>query len=216
MPRKYKHKRTRRSSKRRTSRSFKSSKIHKFPTSPFASAFKSGVKSGTPCNTVIQNISKRTGRSISSIIKSLTKANLCFSQKFNGTWICWPTFKFRCPSSKISACQTDLWQSFIDWCIMSRSVKPIQLDKKTGSQKAFMRYCKHFFGQQISTGSKRKSKRRSASRKSRKTSRRPKTTWARHRIKRTRKFRTTAWNRSSFKFPSYRFRTTRRYYRRAA
>ena len=187
-------------------------------TSPYGTSFKSGVKSGTPCNTVISNIAKRTGKPISTICKSLSKANLCFCKKFNGTWICWPTFSCKSSGRQIKACQTNMWQCLVDWCIMNHCCTPKQLNNKCSSQKTFMSYCKSLFGKQISPKSKSKSKSRKSSRKSRTS----KTYWAKHSPKRThsKKYsRPSVWGRSSnrsYKFPTYRSRPTTRRYVRAA
>lgn len=187
--------------------------------SPYASSFRTGIKSGKPCSAVIASISKRTGKPITSIVKSLCKAGVCYCQKFNGTWIYWPAFP--CKSGASSTCQTTMWQSFIDWCMASGSCKPAQLDKKVSSQKNFMAFCRHFFARQFSgiSTSKRRTRR---SRKSRTTSRRP-TSWARHSSKRRtkRSTRTSPWTRSrtsyrSYAFPTYRFRSSTRRYARAA
>src|SRR5262245_28460751 len=123
--------------------------------SPYASASKSGVKAGTPCGVVISNICKKTGKPISTIIKSLEKARLCYSQKFNNTYICWPTFPCR-KTSKAKVCQSQLWQCFIDWCCISGTCKPVQLEKKTGGQKSFMLGCRSFFSRQVSSPSSKK------------------------------------------------------------
>ena len=182
-------------------------------TSPFASAFKSGCKSGTPCGTVLSNISKKTGKPVGTIIKSLNKAGLCFCQKFNGAWICWPTFTCKTSSSKSSTCQTTMWQCLVDWCCMTGTTKPTQLKNKIGSQKAFMSACKSLFGKQISSSSK--TGRKSKTRKPRKTSRRSRTTWASAKTRYTKhtKKRTTRtpsyWNRSNYKLASYRRRLSR-------
>jgi hypothetical protein len=194
---------------RKSSTSSSSKKV----TSPFASAFKSGIKSGTPCGMVINAISKKTGKPVSSVIKSLTKAGLCFCQKFNGTWVCWPTFKCTTSSAKWNTCQTNMWQCLVDWCCMSGTVKPTQLKSKIGSQKSFMSACKSLFGKQMSTSKKtaRKSKRRSAS-SSRKTWSSPKTRWGKHTKSRTVR-RPSYWSRTtSYKFPGSR---TRRFVRAA-
>jgi hypothetical protein len=200
----------------------KFTKSSKF-TSPFTTSFKSGIKSGTPCGTVITNIAKRTNKPVASIIKSLTKAGVCFSQKFNGTLVCWPAFPARTNATKSNICQTNLWQCFVDWCIMTGVCKPNQLNNKTGSQKSFMSACKSYFGKQFSSFSTTKSKRKSKSRKSwtrsRKTTSRPKTHWAKHTRKRTTKRSPSKWSASwtrSYKFPTYRVRSTTRRYVRAA
>jgi hypothetical protein len=179
-------------------------------TSPFASSFKSGIKSGTPCGTVISSISKKTGKSVGTIVKSLNKAGLCWCQKFNGTWVCWPTFKCTTSASKWNTCQTNMWQCLVDWACMSGNIKTTQLRSKIGSQKSFMSACKSLFGKQVSssTSSKtsRKSKRRSTSSKTRKTWSSPKTRWGKHTKTRTVR-RPTYWSRStSYKFPGSRTR----------
>jgi hypothetical protein len=170
--------------------------------SPYASSFKTGIKSGTPCSTVVENIAKRTGKPITSIVNSLRKAGWCYCQKFNGTWIYWPAFP--CKSGATTTCQINMWQSFIDWCVAGGFCKPKQLQKKISSQKNFMAFCRHFFAKQfsgITTKSKRRSRR---STKSRTTSRRPRTSWARHTSYRT------------YRFPSYSLRNGSRRYVRAA
>lgn len=203
MPRKFKAWKSRKSSKTSTF-----NKTVKF-TSPYASAFKSGVKSGTPCGTVISNICKKTGKPMTAVIKSLNKAGLCFCQKFNGTFVCWPTFKCTTTSNKFNPCQTQMWQCLVDWCCMSGTTKPTQLWNKIGSQKSFMSACKSLFGKQMSVSStsagksKPKSKRRpsSASKRSRKTWSSPKTRWAKHTKKRTVR-KPSYWSRT-YKFPTH-------------
>jgi len=184
-----------------------SASLTKKATSPFASSFKSGIKSGTPCGMVISSISKKTGKPVSSIVKSLNKAGLCWCQKFNGTWVCWPTFKCTTKSSKWNTCQVTLWQCLVDWACMSGTTKPTLLKNKVGSQKAFMSACKSLFGKQVSSSSKttRKSKRRSSS-KTRKTWGTPKTRWGKHTKSRTVR-RPTYWSRTtSYRFPNTRTR----------
>ena len=207
--------------RKRKTRSASSSSFTNIKKSPYASSFRTGIKSGKPCSAVIASISKRTGKPITSIVKSLCKAGVCYCQKFNGTWIYWPAFP--CKSGASTTCQTQMWQSFIDWCMASGNCKPAQLEKKVSGQKNFMAFCRHFFAKQFSGISTTKSKRRTRrSRKARTASRRP-TSWARHSTKRwaKRSKRTSPWTRSrtsyrSYAFPSYRVRSSTRRYARAA
>ncbi|MCI0362424.1 MAG: hypothetical protein L0Y44_05755 [Phycisphaerales bacterium] len=203
--------------------------------SPYASPFKTAVKSGTPCSTVVNNICKRTGKPVSTVVKSLVKAGICFSQKFNGTLVYWPAFPVRGTSNTINTSQTTLWQAFIDWCILNRWCTPSQLKRNATNQKAFMSFCKSFFGRQFvgtvqrtksTSKSKRKpkAKRRSLYSRSRKSWSSPKTKWtARHTKKRRtskRVRKTASWRRASasrsYRFPSYKSRTSFRRYARAA
>lgn len=176
-------------------------------TSPFATAFKSAIKNGTPCGVVISAIAKKTGRPASSIIKSLAKAGLCFSQKFNGTLVCWPTFPARTSSTKTNVCQTSLWQCLVDWCIMSGVCKPVQLQRRTGSQKTFMTACKGYFGKQFVAG-------RTTSRKSKRTKSRKSWTKGRHITGGPRTFWTK--HTRTYKFPTYGARAAAGRYVRAA
>jgi hypothetical protein len=198
--------------------------------SPFATSFKTGVKNGTPCSEVVQNISKRTGKPVNTVVQSLVKAGLCFSQKINGTWVFWPTFNCKTTTTHANNIQTNLWQSFVEWCLATGCVTPYQLDNNTTSQKTFMNFCRNFFGKQF-TGVKKTTKTKTTKKNSwNKTwkSARRNTTSGKNRwttsfntkrsTKRVRKSTPTTWNRNSYKFPTWKSRSansSRRYVRAA-
>jgi hypothetical protein len=198
--------------------------------SPFATAFKSGVKSGTPCSVIVANIAKRTNKPANAIVKSLCKAGVCFSQKFNGALVYWPTFAVTANSKSINSSQTSLWQAFVDWCILNRWCTPNRLKNNATTQANFMSFCRNFFNKQfavVATKAKKSAKRASKGRrsfgKSRKSWSTPKTHLTRRHTKRrsTKRARKTAsWRRvnatRSYKFPSYKTRTSFRRYARAA
>ncbi len=171
----------------------------KAPTSPFASAFKSAVNRGTPCWNAITNVANRTGKTPKTVCNSLHKAGLIDRCKFNGQWVYWPTFKGKkAPATTTKACQTNMWQHFVDWCIASGFCTPEQLSKHTSSQKAFMTFCRKFWNKQFASGSTSGSttRRRTSTTKSRSTGRKPST-----------RSRTTTRN---YKFPQTGTRRTRR------
>ena len=176
--------------------------------SPFAKAFMSGCKNGTPCTTVVNNISKRTGKPVSTIWNSLCKCGVCCCCKFNGTCVYWPNFAVKKNSTCAKTCQTSMWQCFVDWCLCCGCCTPNQLNRNCGSQKAFMSFCRSFFGKQFTWGSMsstrtmKRGKKRPMPKRGRKTS--PKS-WT--------------WNRTTprtYKFPTWRSSTNSRRYRYAA
>jgi hypothetical protein len=139
--------------------------------SPYASQFKSGIKGGAPCSVVVAQIARRTGKPVTAIYNSLFKAGLCFRQKFNGTWLYWPTFVAAGSATTINKCQTNLWQCLIDWCVLSRNTTPGKLRNKIASQTEFMTFGRSLFGKQfagvgVSKPKSRKSKSKSKSRRS--------------------------------------------------
>lgn len=164
--------------------------------SPYATPFKSAIKRGTPAGTAVAAIAKRSGRPVSTIFASLHKADLCHRQKLNGQWIYWPVEAKKGSATNAKSSQLQMWQSFVDWCIVSGNCKPEQLWNYSGSQQDFMAYCRKFFNRQISGTS-------TTSSRTRKRSARKRTSVSRSRRTRT----------ASYKFP--RTSTTRRY-RRAA
>jgi hypothetical protein len=138
---------TRRSSSRKSSRSSfgRSSKS----TSPFASLFTAACKRGTPCWTAICTIAKNRKSTPTSVCNSLHKAGLINRQKFNGQWICWPSFSSKTSSKSAKTCQTTMWQNFIDWCICSGTCTPRQINLCCGNQNSFMKNCSKFFSKQL-------------------------------------------------------------------
>ncbi len=170
--------------------------------SPYTTSFKSAIKRGIPAGVAVAGIAKRTNKSPSTILASLYKEGLCYRQKVNGQWIYWPCEAKR-SATQAKACQSQMWQSFIDWCISSGACKPELLEKNSGSQKEFMTYCRKFFNGQITgvgSSSSTKSTRRSTSR--------PKT-------RLTASSRRTTSSKSSYPFPRASKSTSRRY-RKAA
>ena len=167
--------------------------------SPYASSFKSAIKRGTPAKKAVDSIARNRNTTPTAIVNSLHKAGLCQRQKFNGQWVYWPGEDIKKSATSAKSCQVEMWQSFIDWCILSGHCKPLQLENNRGSQQEFMSYCRKFFNRQLSAGSpKSTSRKRSSVGRSRK-----RTT-------------TTAKRRSSVK--SYKFprSSSARRYRRAA
>jgi hypothetical protein len=122
--------------------------IHK---SPYAPSFRSAIKRGTPASTAVHAIAKRRNTTPSVVFNSLHKAGACHRQKFNGKWIYWPNDDIKTSASNAKSCQTETWQSLIDWCIVSGHCKPQQLKNKCGSQQEFMSYCRKFFNRQLSS-----------------------------------------------------------------
>jgi hypothetical protein len=179
--------------------------------SPYASSFTSAIKRGTPCSVVVNSIANRTKKTPSVIFNSLFKAGLVDRQKFNGQWVYWPVNGKKTNATTTKNCQHNMWQWFVDWCIAGGWCTPKQFSKHTGSQAEFMSFCKKFFGKQFTgvsgTTTKKSRKTRKPKSKARKSttikSRKPKTT--------PRKSRST----STYKFPSVKSRTMRRY-RKAA
>ena len=154
------------SKKSRSNRSFrKSRRSSSFgrsskSTSPFASLFTAACKRGTPCWTAICTIAKNRKTTPSSVCNSLNKAGLINRQKFNGQWICWPSFSSKTNSRSAKTCQTTMWQNFIDWCICSGNCTPRQINLCCGSQSSFIKNCSKYFSRQLgssSTGSSSKS-----------------------------------------------------------
>ena len=117
--------------------------------SPYSTSFKSAVKRGTPCSVAVEKIAKRNNKTTTSVWNSLYKAGVCDRQKFNGKWIYWPAEGGKGNSTNWKPCQTDMWQNFVDWCVCSGTCTPQQLSNNTASQKAFMTYCKKFWGKQF-------------------------------------------------------------------
>ena len=182
-----------------------------YPKSPYASSFNSAVKNGTPGGLAIFNIAKRLGKTPSVIGNSLFRANLVYRQKFNGQWVFWPVNGKRSSAAKFKPVHTQMWQCFIDWALCNGLCKPEQLQKKIGSQKEFMTFCRKFFAKQFGSATPVKRKRKSTKRT---TSRKRMTTHARKSPSRKRRSSSTY----AYKFPRTSTsgkRTTRRY-RRAA
>lgn len=143
--------------------------------SPFATSFNNACKRGTPFCTAVQNIAKRTGKNESTIWNSLYKAGLVWRQKFNGQWIYFPcNWEGKANASNKKSSQFNMWQCFIEYCVVNGFCTPEALKKHCGSQSEFESYCKKFWNKQFS-GSKKSSaskgrKRPSVKRSSRNTS----------------------------------------------
>lgn len=195
-------------------------------TSPYASAFITGVNNGTPCTIVVSQIAAKCNKPVSTIYTSLYNCGLCFRQKFNSTWIYWPTFvgKTNANTPAINTCQANLWQCFVDWCVCTGCCTPLDLNGQP-NQKALMLFCRSYFGRQFTmmTG---KSKRKSSRKRARtwKKSRRTTAKARKHGAKKHRRSRrkswtsvksnaTPAWNRfnstKSYKFPTSTFKSKR-------
>jgi hypothetical protein len=143
--------------------------------SPYASSFKSAIKRGTSASNAVKTIAKRHNTTPNVVFNSLHKAGICHRQKFNGTWIYWPCEGIKTSTSSAKSCQTETWQSLVDWCIVSGNCSPQRLADNTGSQKDFMSYCRRYFSQQAGSssgkgsskgGSKSSSKRSSSPKRS--------------------------------------------------
>lgn len=165
--------------------------------SPYATSFNNNIKKGTPFSVVINSIAKRTGKSPSVICNSLVKAGLCHRQKFNGQWIYWPCDSYRTNQTNAKICQNNMWQWFVDWCICNKICTPDQLANNSGTQKAFMDWCRKYFNRQfVSTTARKSGTRKSSARKRTSTTARSRTTKARGRkrsssVPRTYKFPST-------------------------
>lgn len=178
--------------------------------SPFATSFTTAVKNGTPCSTVVWNISKKTNKPVNTIWNSLFKAGLCFRQKFNGTWVYWPSFQVKKNSTTSHTTQTTMWQNFVEWCVTNNFCTPSQLSKNSTTQKSFMNFCRKFFGKQF-TATKRTTKRRRTTG--------VRTNWTTKHGKKRTTSTSTPWGRTftrNYKFPTFKSRTNTRRYRRAA
>lgn len=197
--------------------------------SPYAKPFITGCKNGTPCTTVVNTISKRTGKPVSTIWNSLCKAGVCCCCKFNGTCVYWPNFPVKKNPTVGRTCQTNMWQCFIDWCMCTGCCTPTQLNRNCSSQKTFMNFCRSFFGKQFTPMTMTKTK-RSPKRRTMRKPRRTTTTWAKSPMTRGKKRpapkrgrkttpKTWTWNRTTprtYKFPTWRISTNTRRYRYAA
>jgi hypothetical protein len=117
--------------------------------SPFASTFKTLCKKGVPCSVAIETIANRFNKSTTFVTNSLCKAGFCWKQKFNGQWICFPTFPCKTTATKTKNCQFTMWQCFVDWCCCSGFCTPKQLMNHCGSQAAFTSFCKKFWNKQF-------------------------------------------------------------------
>jgi hypothetical protein len=118
--------------------------------SPFTSQFKSMCKRGTPCSVAIKTIAAKCKKTPTVVMNSLCKAGVCCKQKFNGQWLCFPTFPCKTTASKCKPCQTAMWQCFVDWCCCNGCCTPNQLIKNSGSQSKFTSFCKKFWNKQFS------------------------------------------------------------------
>src|SRR2546423_12350121 len=105
--------------------------------SPFTTSFKTGITKVLTCGMVVNNISKKTGKSVNTIFTSLHKAGVCSGQKINGQWIYWPTIKTRTSATNAKVCKTKMWQCFVDWCVSSGTCTPNQLNNKSTTSKTF-------------------------------------------------------------------------------
>ncbi len=174
--------------------------------SPYTTSFNSAIKRGTPAGKAVEAIAKRTNKNANVIFNSLHKAGVCQRQKFNGQWVYWPVQNIKTSATNAKVVQTELWQNFVDWCIISGQCKPQQLENQIGSQQAFMTFCKKFFVRQINGTGTTGSTGRKTTRKRRATTARKTTAAGRKRTTSARKRTTTTGARK---------RTTRRV-RRAA
>lgn len=181
--------------------------------SPYTTQFTSAVKNGTPCSTAVFNISKKTKTPPSTIWNSLCKSGVCCRTKFNGTWVYWPNFPVKKNTTTCNTTQTNMWQSFVEWCVSKGWCTPNQLNKNCTSQKSFMTFCRNFFGKQYTWNNTKKR----TGRKPRKTTPNWKTTtWTSKHTKKTSKPRPTPHWTTSYKFPSFKTRPSTRRYARAA
>jgi hypothetical protein len=117
--------------------------------SPFTTTFKSGIKRGVPCSVVVQNIANRNNKTCKFVFNSLWKAGVCNRQKMNGQWIYWPCDCKKANVTNVKNCQVNMWQCFVDWCMVSGVCTPDQMSNNCGSQSSFMNYCKKFWGKQF-------------------------------------------------------------------
>jgi len=108
--------------------------------SPFATSFNSAIKNGVPCWTAVQKISKRTGKSPSTIFASLYNAGWCSRQKINGQWFYWPVNGKKSKSSFNKQSQWNSVQCFIDWCIGSGFCTPKQFKSFGSNPTAFFNF----------------------------------------------------------------------------
>ncbi len=125
-----------------------------FKKSPFGTSFKNLCTKGTPCWTAIEMIANRTGKSTTTVMNSLCNAGYCCKQKFNGSWICFPTFPCKTNIKNCKKAQTNLWQCFVDWCCCNGFCTPKQFVNHCGTQANFTSWCKKYWGKQFNTGSK--------------------------------------------------------------
>lgn len=179
--------------------------------SPFTTSFNSSIQRGIPCGTAVQQISKRTGKSVSVIFQSLWNAGACNRQKVNGQWIYWPVNGKKSTSSYTKQCQVKMWQNFIDWCVASGTCTSKQLKTWSASPTKFFSFLNTCFNKMNGsswTGSKLNSSFAFSSSSST-TKRANKTASKKNTKKRTTKTksRKNTWARSSKTTKSYRFPT---------
>lgn len=181
-------------------------------TSPYATSFKSAVRRGTPWYSAVENIAKRYKKTPNYVWESLYKAGWCYRVKFNGQWMYWPKDAKKVAATNWKQTQYQMWQYYINWAVSAGWCTPEQIKKYATNQKQFMTWFRKFWGKQYTwknTATTRTSRKRKATR----------TTRTRKATRTTRAKRTTASRRrtstQSYKFPTARKRTTRRY-RRAA
>lgn len=119
--------------------------------SPYTTSFCNAINRGTPCWTALCTIANRAGTTPNVVGNSLVKAGVCFRQKFNGQWIFFPCFTGKWNPTQGKKCHTQMWQSFIDWCVCSGICTPEQLWNCCGSQASFVKGCRSFWTKACST-----------------------------------------------------------------
>jgi len=166
-------------------------------SSPFTTSFKSAIKRGMPFMTAVANIAKRNNKSTDFVCNSLFKAGVMCRQKFNGSWLYWPTEMngtFNATSKK--ECRFDMWQSFVQWALCCGFTTPEKLNDCASTQADFEAFCKKFWSKQFTTNSRTRPTSKSKTRTSRGTSSRArKTTTARKNTKSPRSRTSTAASR---------------------
>jgi hypothetical protein len=144
------------------------------------------TKHGVPCGMVVTSISRKTGKNVNVIFKSLCKAGLCKGQKINGQWIYWPTLKVRTNISNAKASKVKMWQCFVDWCTCSGICTTRQITGKSTTSASFAKFCKTWFGKTVTAGGTTRTK----SHKTRKHGKKRTITMRRTTIKRNRRWTT--------------------------
>ncbi|MCA9285617.1 MAG: hypothetical protein KDA22_10395 [Phycisphaerales bacterium] len=119
--------------------------------SPYTTSFCNAINRGTPCWTAICNIANRNGTTPNVVGNSLCKAGCCCRQKFNGQWIFFPTFSGKWNATQGKKCHTNMWQSFVDFCMCSGICTPKQMLNCCGSQAGFVKGCRPFWTKACST-----------------------------------------------------------------
>ena len=52
-------------------------------------------------------------------------------------------------ATNVKNCQVDMWQCFVDWCMVSGVCTPDQMTNNCGSQVSFMTWCRKFWNRQF-------------------------------------------------------------------